>query len=337
MSMGRQQPHDKLFRTVFSDTQEAESFLRVHLPTSLNDLLDWSTLALVETSFVDDALRDSESDLLYTVGQQGTNEPIYLYLLFEHQSTPDRWMRFRLLKYMCRIWDESFKAQPDQEDLRPIVPLVFYQGRNRWQHSTEFADFFDDEMQEYSFIPRFAHLLIDQSDLSPDQIQGGLKAQVAQLLMMAAYHAPVRELLSQAARLLAQVARTGGMDYVGVFVVYLAATQERRLVQDFAETVRRFEATIGGDAMLTYAEELRQEGLQEGRQEGLQEGQQKGLVLGEIKGKIETIGSLLAAGIGWAIITPATGIDPIRFQILKEQLQQLAIDAPSTSQADEER
>jgi predicted transposase/invertase (TIGR01784 family) len=155
------------------------------MPASLNERLDWSTLMLVETSFVDDALRDSESDLLYTVGRQGTDEPHYLYLLFEHQSTPDRWMRFRLLKYMCRIWDESFKGQPEQEDLRPIVPLVFYQGRSRWQHSTEFADLFDDEMQEYSFTPRFAHLLIDQSELSPDQIQGGLKAQVAQLLMMA--------------------------------------------------------------------------------------------------------------------------------------------------------
>jgi hypothetical protein len=193
-------------------------------------------------------------------------------------------MRFRLLKYMCRIWDESFKADAEQTELRPIIPLVFYQGESSWRYSVECEDLFVEEERGYPFVPRFAHLLVDQSGISPDQIQGGLKAQVAQLLMMAAYHEPIHELLDQAARLLAQVVKTGGMDYVGVFVVYLVATQERRIVQEFAETVRRYEINIGGD-MLTYAEELRQEGKQEG------------LLVGEIKGRIETIENLLAAGV----------------------------------------
>jgi predicted transposase/invertase (TIGR01784 family) len=321
-----QQPHDKLFRAVFSDTEEAESFLRAHLPASLVQRLDWSTLTLVETSFVDEALRESESDLLYTIQVQATGELLFLYLLFEHQSRPDQWMRFRLLKYMCRIWDESFKEQPEQLQLRPIVPLVFYQGKSSWRYSTEFADLFGEDGRDYGFIPRFAHLLIDQSGLTPEQLQGGLKAQVAQLLMMAAYHEPVRALLDQAARLLAQVAKTGGIDYVGIFVVYLVATQERRIVQEFAETVRRYETNVG-DNMLTYAEELRQEGEQKGRQEGL--------LIGEIKGKIETIEDLLAVGVDWKTITLATGIDPAHFRELKAQLQTLATaTVPLATQSD---
>jgi len=96
-------------------------------------------------------------------------------------------MRFRLLKYMCRVWDDSFKEHPDQAELRPIVPLVFYQEESRWRYSTEFADLFAKDAQGYDFLPRFAHYLIDQSDLAVDQTQGGLKAQVAQLLLMATY------------------------------------------------------------------------------------------------------------------------------------------------------
>ena len=80
--------------------------------------------------------------------------------------------------------------------------------------------------------------------------------------------------------------------------------------------------------MLTYAEELLQEGEIKGKQEGLQEGEikgkQEGLLEGEIKGKIEMIESLLSVGGDWGLITRATGIDPIRFQALKEQLAQLA-------------
>ncbi len=312
MNAGVQRPHDKLFRTVFADPREAESFLRIHLPPALSNRLDWSTLALMETSFVDEALAESESDLLYTAQMKDTAQPVYVYLLFEHQYTPDKWMRFRLLKYMCRIWDESFKEHPDQTELCPIIPLVFYQGTRSWRHSTEFADLFPENERGERFLPRFAHYLVDQSELSPEEVQGDLKARVAQLLLMAAFHGSVRRALTQAARLLAQLPQTGGQNYVEVFVMYLVATQERRVVQEFAETVRRHTVNIGGD-MLTYAEELLQEGRQEGRREG------------EIKGKIEVIENLLAVGVDWSPITQATGITPDQLQLLKQQLRQLTL------------
>ena len=305
MRVDTKRPHDKLFRSVFADPHEAATFLRPHLPPALVERFDWSSLALEETSFVDEALQESESDLLYTV--QGTTETHYLYVLFEHQSSPDKWMRFRLLKYMCRIWDESFKKHPGQGELRPILPVVFYQGESRWHHSTEFADLFDESHQSDDFLPRFAHFLIDQSDLPVEQTRGGPKAQVAQLLMMAAFQKSTRRALQHAAQLLAQVAQTGGTDYMELFIVYLAATQERRLVQEFVENLQQYTVDIGGE-MLTYAEELKQEGRQEGRQEG----------------EIKTIDSLLSAGVEWTLITKATGITPQQFQALKEQLQQLS-------------
>lgn len=318
-------PHDRLFRSVFADPHEAATFLRPHLPPALVERFDWSSLALEETSFVDQALQESESDLLYTV--QGKTETHYLYVLFEHQSSPDKWMRFRLLKYMCRIWDESFKKYPGQGELRPILPVVFYQGESCWHHSTEFADLFDASHQSDDFLPRFAHFLIDQSDLPVEQTQGGLKARVAQLLMMAAFQKSTRRALQHAAELLAQVVQTGGTDYIELFVVYLVATQEQRLIQEFVENLQQHTVDIGGE-MLTYAEELkqagRQEGLQAGRQEGLQAGRQEGLQAGRQEGAVSTIDSLLSAGVEWTLITKATGITPQQFQALKEQLRQLS-------------
>ena len=57
-----QHPHDKLVRAVFSDVEEAALFLRHHLPVALAERLECSTLAPVETSFVNEGLRESESD-----------------------------------------------------------------------------------------------------------------------------------------------------------------------------------------------------------------------------------------------------------------------------------
>ena len=48
------QPHDNLFRKVFSDEAEAAGLLRPHLPEWLSTMLDWSTLRLQDRSYVDE-------------------------------------------------------------------------------------------------------------------------------------------------------------------------------------------------------------------------------------------------------------------------------------------
>ena len=307
-------PHDKLFRTVFSDTTEAAGFLRAYVPETLRRELDWSTLTLLDGSFIDEALRESESDLLYQIEHSSNREPVQVYILFEHQSSPDAWMRFRLLKYCCRIWDHSFRDTPEQAQLSPIVPLVFYQGKRKWQHSPEFAELFPEVMRDWSFVPHFAHTLIDQSGLEPEAVQGGVKGRLLQLLLMAAFRQPLREALEQAAQLLAALPPSGGIDYLRVFVRYVVATQDTEAVKAFGEAMQRHAAGSGGEIM-TYAQEL----LQEGKQEGRQEGERKG----KIEGQIETIENLLKAGVEWAVIASATGIDEKQLASLKQQLAEM--------------
>ena len=50
--------------------------------------------------------------------------PAWLYVLLKHQSTPDRWLRLRLLKYSIRIWERDRRRHPNEERLRPIVPPI---------------------------------------------------------------------------------------------------------------------------------------------------------------------------------------------------------------------
>ena len=137
------QPHDKLFRAVFSDTAEAAALLQAALPDFVRDQVDWATLTLLDGTFLDDELRESESDLLYQVEYTGTRQPVWLYALLEHQSSPDKWIRLRLLKYCCRIWDQ-FSRRPEQSQLPVVVPVVFYQGTRGWTYSTELADLFPE-------------------------------------------------------------------------------------------------------------------------------------------------------------------------------------------------
>ncbi|ETX05497.1 MAG: hypothetical protein ETSY2_22590 [Candidatus Entotheonella gemina] len=217
-----QHPHDKLVRTVLGDPASATSFLQLHLPAPLTQHLNWSTLWLDNTTFIEDEMRDRAADCLYQIEQVSNQETVWIYLYVEHQSTVDSWMRFRLLKYCCRIWERQLGANPTPRQLQPIVPRVFYQGERRWTPSTEFADLFAESVRDWPWVPHFAHELLDQSSLPVEAVQGEVKAQIMQLLMLAAYH-PAEGWMERVAALwgrLAEVTSSGGVNYV-VFTDFL--------------------------------------------------------------------------------------------------------------------
>jgi len=302
-------PHDKLFRAVFSDPIEATSFFEAYLPEALKKYIDWKTLVPKENSFVDEEFKHVESDLWYQVKLKDSENDLFLYILFEHQSKPDKFMRFRLLKYMCRIWDESLKDYPKQDGLIPILPIVFYQGETNWNYSNEFSDLFLYMIPGANFYPAFKHVLIDQSRFQNHDIKGDIKAKIAQLLMRAAFHGNIREIFDLLGKLIAKLPETGGINYIRVFIFYLVATQESKTVVEFADLMQKHHSTDFGGQMVTLA------------QEWFSEGEARGEKRGEVKGKLEIIENFLKTGIGWDIIYKATGINQESFQELKKKLQ----------------
>ncbi len=57
------QPHDSLFKYVFSQREHATGLLKAVLPPDVTAAVAWDTLALQKGSFVDRALRSRHSDL----------------------------------------------------------------------------------------------------------------------------------------------------------------------------------------------------------------------------------------------------------------------------------
>jgi predicted transposase YdaD len=287
------------------DLPEATSFLQTHLAEEVSQRLNWATLRLLEGSFVDEELRESEADFLYEIQHVSGEESVMLYILVEHQSTPDRWIRFRLLKYCCRIWELNLAERPTPSELRPIVPLVFYQGERSWSYSTEFADLFAEWVRDWPGVPRFSHGLIDQSGLQPEEVQGELKARLMQLLLMAAYH-PSVAWMEQVAELLVSLSSlppSGGVNYVRIFVRYILWTQEPEAAQTFREVLRRHAPELGDDVMTTYAQEL----LEKGR----------------LEERVRVIESLLREGLDWAAIERVMGVNEAQFQALKQQVEDM--------------
>lgn len=170
------QPHDLLFKKTFSVVEHAAAEFRAVLPPGLVSRIDFSTLALRAGSYVDEALSGSQSDLLFSVKVSG--KPTLLYVLFEHQSAPDKLMPLRLLSYVVRILvrhaDEA-KSGSDALPLPVVIPVVLHHGEAGWSVASRLEDLFDRQLIETAglseLIPRLSFVLDDLSRVTDDELE----------------------------------------------------------------------------------------------------------------------------------------------------------------------
>ena len=117
-------PHDALVKVVFGKPEHAQGMLRAVVPATLAENLDWSTLTLRPGSFVDLALKEQHTDLLYAATWRDGGE-LLVYFLFEHLSAPpkkDSLLAFRLLRYQVRIWEDWLANHQAAKSLPMIIP-----------------------------------------------------------------------------------------------------------------------------------------------------------------------------------------------------------------------
>ena len=239
--------------------------------------------------------------------------PLWLYLLFEHQSTPDYWLRLRLLGYCCRIWERDLQVDSGARYLRPILPLVFYQGASGWRPSPRFADLFPAAARDWPWLPRFEHLLFDQTEVSPAQAAGSVRARLLQLTMMHAFDHAVPDARKRMRPLLDALEREGsiGQDDMRMFVRYILETGPDDTPEALGEILSR---TAAGGEMRTSGERLRQEGRDQMRAVAEQRRRE-----GQREGRLETIDAFVRTGVDWSVIERATGIDQAEYRKLKRE------------------
>ncbi len=304
-SVDLSRPHDKYFRRVFTNKPDAASLLRAYVPEAVARTVRWATLDLLPARFVSSEWHDSESDLLFSVEREPDAAPVLLYVLLEHQSSPDRWIRLRVLNFCVQVWERW--RHKDERRLPLIVPLVLYHGAQPWQHEREFAELFTDAPPQWRWVPRFEHLLVDLARQNAESVPGAPAARLAQVAMMAAFRQAREVLLESATRLMGELYRAMGFDEVTKHVEYVLATQPDEYRSVFVDALRRNVPGRGGDVM-NYVEQLIERGRREGRQEG------------KLEGQIRTIEGFLERDFPWSSIEAATGIDEAAFREFKRQL-----------------
>lgn len=322
-------PHDKLFRETWSNKEVAQDFLTRYLPPSVVALLDFATLEIAKDSFVDEALREYFSDILYRINYGRAAG--YVYLLFEHKSYPERWIHLQLLEYMLNIWRLFLKQQPKgRQDTRlPIIlPLVLYHGEREWSLKTRFSAMFDVSADALAgYLPNFEYIVHDLTRYADDEIKGTVLSRVAMLLFKHIHDPDIFRKLPDIFALMQELllTREHGLHTIEMLLRYVFNALEDITV---TQLVTIAEHSLQGDMVMTLAEQLRREGWTNGLNQGINQGINQGLNQGYERGLIEAIelGVSLKFGDENALkIMPVirTIHDVSRLQALKDALKQI--------------
>jgi predicted transposase/invertase (TIGR01784 family) len=273
-------PHDKYFRAIMSDSKVAREFFEQNLPSNIKSVINFETIQLQKESFIDDKLKLQITDLLYSVECNGKTG--YLYLLVEHQSTPDKLMAFRVLKYMVAIME--YHAKQIHADRLPIVyPIIFYTGDRNYNHSTDLFDLFGDKKELAKDILWQPYKLIDLSKIPDKHLKQYLRYGVIARTMKHIYERDFLPVLKELIEDLRTIEGLGDIDYIYKLLSYIIEAGELDK-QEFIETVKTGLTQVNEVNVMTLAEQFRQEGYERARimlaeqfkKEGILEGEQRG-------------------------------------------------------------
>lgn len=298
-------PHDAVFKRFLRHPETANDFLTLYLPEEIRQQCDFATLRLESASFVDEDLRAWYSDVLWSV--QTTSGPGYVYVVIEHQSSPDNHMAFRLMRYAIAAMQRHLDA--GHKELPLVVPMLFYHGATSpYPFSLNWLDEFADPQMAKALYGR-PFPLIDVTAIPDDEIVQHRRVALLELMQK---HIRQRDLsgITESLATLVMLGYTNRRQLRVLFhymLQYGNTADPSVFLRRLARRLPRYE-----ERLMSIAQKLKQEGWQEGKQEGMregiQEGRQEGLQEGSRREALRIASSMLQDGLDKETVQRITGL-----------------------------
>ena len=117
--------------------------------------------------------KELREDLIWRI-KTTKGEWLYLYILFEFQSTCDNWMAIRVLEYIAVFWHGLVKTGAIKKDdfLPPVLPIVMYNGKSEWTAKRDIYSLLPNLkklLKQYQ--PNVTYFLLDENNINKDKIK----------------------------------------------------------------------------------------------------------------------------------------------------------------------
>ncbi|MCS3431647.1 Rpn family recombination-promoting nuclease/putative transposase [Klebsiella sp. BIGb0407] len=258
-------PHDATFQQFLRQPDVARDFINLHLPVEFRTICDLNTLKLECSSFVEENLRQYFSDVLYSM-KTATGDEGYVHILIEHQSTPDKHMAFRLIRYAIAAMQRHLDA--GHKKLPLVVPVLFYMGkRSPYPYSTNWLQEFTDPLQAQKLYSS-DFPLVDITLIPDDEIMQHRSMAALTLLQK---HIRRRDLAELSERL-STILMTDSLSSSQItslihYIIHAGDSVNAEVfIRKLAGRVPHYE-----EALMTIAQKLKQNGINEGRKQEKQD------------------------------------------------------------------
>lgn len=252
--------HDQSYKLLFSHKELVENLLRGFIDPPWVDELDFSTLERISGTYVSDDLRERLDDMVWRA--RWKDRDLYIYILLEFQSEPDRLMALRMMVYLGLLLQDLARWMElgATDRLPPVLPLVLYDGDQPWTAPRNVGELIAEVPGLDRDPPSLGYLLIDEGRYDAGQL----------------------ELLDNLAAALFRMELSRGPEELSRVLESLAG----RLPGPEHRELREFQ-TMLEKRVQEWTWEWKRQGLEEGRREGHEQGRKEGREEGRKEGRKE--------------------------------------------------
>ncbi|WP_334472874.1 Rpn family recombination-promoting nuclease/putative transposase [Arsenophonus sp. PmNCSU2021_1] len=291
-------PHDAVFRQFLSEKETAKDFFDIWLPDEIKSLCDLNSLKVESSSFIDSEMKNYQSDILYSVSTaKGSG---YIYVLIEAQSTPDKLIAWRLMRYSMSAMQKHLDA--GHKELPLVFPILFYTcEQNPHPYSTNWLDCFSGrDIAEKIYTKPFK--LVDVTTLEDDEIMKHKRMALLELVQKHIRRRDMTELLNEIVTLLSYNYYTDNQ-VITMFNYLIQEGNAKKPMEFITEIAKQPEKHEG--ALMTIAQQIEEIGIQKGIQIGEQNGMQKG----EKQASMKIARQILESGMDRQSVMKSTGLN----------------------------
>lgn len=252
-------PHDMLAKRFLTHLPVAIDFLKAHLPKAIKEQCNFATLKIEPTSYVEEDMHTHVTDILYSL--KIASKKGFIYVILEAQSTPDKLMPLRYLRYKTSIWKQFSENHP-HDCLPVIIPMMLYTGKKTpYPYSLDFIDCFADPVFAREFFTKPIHL-VDLTVIPDKEIIGHGQAALLEIVQK---HIRARDILNLAHKIIAilhvqEIAR----DLFTDLLKYIVSEKDSSAFEEFFQIIVE-KTPQHKESTMTIAERLINKGKLEGK------------------------------------------------------------------------
>lgn len=264
------QIHDHFVKASLMQPGAVQEFASLYFPKEILRKMDISSLQLTSKSYVTQELKELHNDLVFSFKVQ--EQDGYAFFLLEHQSTPDRLMPLRFIKYNLALIEDYLKENK-KGTLPLIVNICLYHNPDEkpYPYSNSVYDLFENSLiaENLGIFSKFH--LVDLNTIPDKILEEHKHIHLMEKLLKYSRHRDAFNLLKEELeRADIHVLLEG--EYWKTVLIYFAhvigseGNSEEKVVTLFKEVLSKDKEEI----MTTIAQVIEKRGMEKGIQQGMQ-------------------------------------------------------------------